>query len=291
VFLVDRRGKDLARQLAEWGCALQKMEGKKTSREDVSGLCPALPLPVQTRDRGRCLDILLLSALPHGREAKNGLGPGFVRGLWLSPKALREVSATLYARISWWLPPVIWPDEEELWSRLVASARRDGARHFVCNSPWQIAFFPERKGLSLTAGPFCNIANAPALGILAGMGFAAAMISPELGGEDLLALPAQSPLPLGLVLSGFWPAGLTRHRFSAPSAQEGFQSPKGEEFWMRRYGENLWLYPAWPLDLSARRLELEHAGYRTFVHMGEHPPKSLPPARRAGEFNWTVGLL
>jgi putative protease len=214
-----------------------------------------------------------------------------VQGLWLSPKALREVSATLFGRISWWLPPVIWPDEEDLWSRLVRSVRRDGARHFVCNSPWQIAFFPERKGLSLTAGPFCNIANAPALGLLAGLGFETAMISPELGRDDLLALPGQSPLPLGIVLSGFWPAGLTRHQGDPLTPRDAFRSPLGEEFWMRRYGGNTWIYPAWPLDLAAHRPELEGAGYSTFVHMEEYPPKSLPAAKRAGEFNWTVGLL
>lgn len=291
VFLIDRREAELGALLAEWNRELRNTVGPNGPREDLGNLSPLLPAPPRSSGRPRPLDIRLLASLPHGREGKTGLRPGAVQGLWLSPKALREVSRTLYGRISWWLPPVIWPDEEEQWSRLLALVRRDGGRHFVCNSPWQAAFFPERKGLALSAGPFCNIANAPALGVLASMGFEAAMISPELSGEDILALPAQSPLPLGLVISGFWPVGLTRHRADPLKAQEPFQSPKGEEFWMRRYGQNLWLYPAWPLDLSAHRPALEQAGYTTFVHMEEHPPRTLPPARRVSEFNWKVDVL
>ena len=291
VFLIDRRDPELGELLADWGRALRKAAEKRKDRTQAGNLDPVLPVPLRPKARGRPLDIRLLSFLPHGREAKSGLRPGVAQGLWLSPKALREVSATLYGRISWWLPPVIWPDEEEVWSRLVRSVRQGGARHFVCNSPWQISFFPERKGLSLTAGPFCNIASAPALGILAGMGFDAAVVSPELGEEDLLALPGQSPLPLGIVLSGFWPVGLTRHQGEPVNGRDAFRSPQGEEFWMRRYGANLWLYPAWPLNLAAHRPELERAGYATFIHIEERPPASLPPARRAGEFNWKIGVL
>ena len=43
--------------------------------------------------------------------------------------------------MAWWLPPVIWPDEEELWKRIINEAIRNGAKHFVCNEPWQAAFF------------------------------------------------------------------------------------------------------------------------------------------------------
>jgi putative protease len=60
---------------------------------------------------------------------------------------------------------------------------------------------------------------------------------------------------------------------------------------MRRYGKNLWFYPAWPLDLSAHRPALERAGYATFIHMEEHPPKGLEQAKRPGEFNWNVDVL
>ena len=290
VFLIDRKEAELTSLLADWGRDLQSRGKEKTDSEDVSALQPVMPAPLRAGG-GKPLDVLLRGSLPHGKEGKSGLKPGTVQGLWLSPKALREVSRTLFNRMSWWLPPVIWPDEEETWTKLILAARRGGARHFVCNAPWQASFFSKGDGLSLTAGPFCNIANAPAIALLAQMGFEAAIISPELGEEDILALPGQSPLPLGIVLDGFWPMGISRHQAAPLKAQDGFQSPKGEEFWMRRYGQNTWIYPAWPLDLTARRPALERAGYLTFVHIEEHPPKGLEQAKRESEFNWKVDLL
>jgi len=290
VFLIDRREPKLIALLAEWDRELRRFAGKRREREDVAALEPHLPIPLRGAKR-KVLDVRLLSSLPHGREGKSGIRPGSVQGLWLSPKAVREISRTLFGRISWWLPPVIWPDEEGHWTRLIAAATRNGARHFVCNAPWQAAFFPDKKGLSLTAGPFCNLANTLALEAMRVLGFEAAVISPELGEEDLLSLPATSPLPLGVVLSGFWPVGITRYNSGPIKAQDAFQSAKGEAFWMRRYGGNLWFYPAWPLDLAAHRPALERAGYTTFIHMDEYPPKSLEQAKRPGEFNWKVDVL
>ena len=290
VFLIDRKETELLSLLADWGRDLQKRKKREKPTEDVSALQPVMPAPLRAGGAKK-LDVLLRSSLPHGREGKSGLKPGTVQGLWLSPRALREVSKTLFSRVSWWLPPVIWPDEEDAWAKLIFAALRGGARHFVCNAPWQAAFFSGSNGPSLTAGPFCNIANAPAIALLAGMGFEAVIISPELGEEDILSLPGQSPLPLGIVLDGFWPMGISRHQAQPLKAQESFQSPKGEEFWMRRYGQNTWIYPAWPLDLSARRPTLERAGYVTFVHMDEHPPKTLAQAKRESEFNWKVDVL
>ncbi len=291
VFLIDRKEAELTSLLAGWNKDLQARGKQEKDPEDVSVLEPVMPTPLRGVGALKKLDILLRGSLPHGREGKVGLKPGTVQGLWLSTKALREISKTLFNRVSWWLPPVIWPNEEDAWSRLILTAVRGGARHFVCNAPWQAAFFSQAKGVSLTAGPFCNIANAPAIGLLAGMGFEAAIISPELGEEDILSLPGQSPLPLGIVLDGFWPAGISRHHAQPLKSLEGFQSPKGEEFWMRRYGQNTWIYPAWPLDISARRPALERAGYLTFIHMEEHPPKTLAQAKRESEFNWKVDVL
>ena len=294
VFLIDRRDPGLTALLEDWNRELRRFAGKQRKKADVAGEEPRLPGPPRqsgAAGKRRLLDIRLLGSLPHGREGKEGVKPGTVQGLWLSPKAIREISRTLYGRISWWLPPVIWPDEEALWQRLIISALRGGARHFVCNAPWQTALFKNTQELSLTAGPFCNLANAAALEAMRGMGFEAAVISPELGAEDILALPGMSPLPLGIVLSGFWPVGITRHRSGPVKAQDGFQSPKGEGFWMRRHGENLWFYPAWPLDLTEHRPALERAGYTTFIHMEDHPPRQLEQAKRPGEFNWNIDVL
>ena len=179
----------------------------------------------------------------------------------------------------------------------------------MCNAPWQIALFPaqgrprpetrgpERKparesaGLRLSAGPFCNVSNAAAVAVLAGMGFADAFVSPELTAEDMLALPRQSCLPLGAVTEGWWPVGISRHKLEQIKANEPFISPKGESFWARTYGRNLWIYPGWPLDITAHRPELENAGYAFFARLDETPPPSLPTARRTSEFNWQGALL
>jgi putative protease len=289
VFLIDRKDADLAAAVQAWEHDLRAGRKREKRQEDIAALRPRMPVP--SRGGGKTLDVLLRASLPHGREGKSGLKSGVIQGLWLSSGALRELSRTLFSRVLWWLPPVIWPDEEDAWIRRILAARRGGARRFVCNAPWQSDLFGDDADVSLVAGPFCNIANAPAIEALARMGFEAVIVSPELGEEDLLALPGQSPLPSGIVLDGFWPVGLSRHRPGRVNAQEGFRSPKGEEFWMRRYGQNTWIYPAWPLDLSARRQELEHAGYSIFIHMDEHPPKTLVRPRRESEFNWKTDVL
>lgn len=295
VFLIDRREKELIDLLGEWGEDLKRHTKALPERKDVSGQSARKPAPVGQRKAGKVADIRLLSSLPHGKKGKEHVEPGFMQGLWLSPKALREISRTLYGRISWWLPPVIWPDEEAAWIRLIHGAVRGGARRFVLNAPWQTALFRRGsepfQGLRLTAGPFCNLANVAALRVMQALGFEAAIISPELCEEDILALPAQSPLPLGIVLDGYWPVGIARYKPAGIKAQEAFQSPKGEQFWLRRYGANFWFYPAWPLNLGQYRAKLEASGYTSFVHMEEHPPKTLTQAERPGEFNWKVDVL
>ena len=181
-----------------------------------------------------------------------------------------------------------------MWQRLVIEAIRDGATHFVCNAPWQVSLFPSGEGKRrphLTAGPFCNISNPAAVAVLAKLGFDAAFASTELTAEDYLALPRQCCLPMGMVLSGYWPVGIARHGLNLVKANEPFFSPKGEGFWGRNYGRNLWLYPAWPMDLSAHRQELEAAGYAFFARIEETLPPNMPNVRRTSEFNWDGALL
>ncbi len=288
VFLIDRRDPDLTRLLGDWA---ERLGRAKAVPEQAIEFTAALPKPVNVRAEKR-LEIILSASLPQGRESKEFIKPGTVLGLWLSPKTSRECSRTLHNRISWWLPPVIWPDEEALWQKLVREVSRNGGRHFVLNAPWQISLFENGRGnMNFTAGPFCNVSNPAAVAVLAGMGFTAAMVSPELAAEDILALPKQSCLPLGILLDGFWPVGVSRYGGGGMiKADAVLASPKGETFWTRRYGGNTWIYPGWPLELTAKRPELEQAGYSTFVHMREHPPEDLQ-IRRSSQFNWDVGLL
>ena len=114
---------------------------------------------------------------------------------------------------------------------------------------------------------------------------------PELSGEDMFALPAQSPLPLGIVLSGFWPMGVSRHKQNVKLLGEPLLSPKRETFWARQYGQNTWIYPAWPLDITDKKDSLAQAGYVTFIHIHEHPGREIPEAARTSPFNWDLGLL
>jgi len=285
VFLIDRREPELTAVLRQWEQRLAQYKGAKTGPVDIS---PRLPAAVKAR---RLPDMLLRATLPRGKETRGGKG---IMALWLSPRAVREISRTVAARVSWWLPPVIWPDEEEHVLRLLRDALKSGGRYFVCNAPWQTALFRQERApeeLRLVAGPFCNTANAAALAELARMGFAGALVSPELPAEDLLALPRQSCLPLGLVLSGHWPMGIARHKPTGAKDNEPFRSPMREVFWLRAYGQNVWVYAGWPLDLTGKRQELEAAGYSFFAHMPENPPQKLPEARRSSLFNWDGELL
>ena len=194
-------------------------------------------------------------------------------------------------RVSWWLPPVLWPEEEEGLARALRQLWQSGARNFVCNAPWQACLVPEGEDRNMIAGPFCNIANGSMIGQLAKLGFTAAIVSPELARADYMALPKQSPLPLGFITEGFWPVGISRFGMTGVKANEPFVSPKGEIFWARQYGGNVWLYPGWPLNLSEKRPDLENAGYSFFVRIQETPPASLPELRRDGLFNWEGTLL
>lgn len=282
VYLIDRREPALMALLREGEQRLAACKGKPG--RPVNG-SPRLPAPVKGR---RLPDMTLRSAVPQGRETRAAKGAHLA--LWLSPKAL-ELSRTIVPRMAWWLPPVLWPEEEAALRRMIQHVMRDGARHFVCNAPWQMELFDKKDDCDIWAGPFCNAANPAHLGMLQAMGFAGAFACPELPSADLLALPRQSPLPLGIVLDGFWPVGITRFGLHGVKPNEPFASPKGEVFWARNYGGNVWIYPGWPLNLTEKRGELENAGYSLFVHMLETPPPSLPEVRREGLFNWDGELL
>ncbi len=282
VFLIDRREPELVQILQAWQKKLDKHKGRPSAAVRSR---PAFEPALRVKRRP---DLTLRSALPQGRETRGAKGGHMA--LWLSPKAA-ELSRTIVPRVCWWLPPVIWPEEEKGMKRLIDQMCRNGATQFVCNAPWQIELFDRREGLDLMAGPFCNVANAAHISVLKEMGFSLAFASPELPGEDLLALPEVSPLPLGFVLEGFWPVGIARFGLLGVKAGEPFMSPKGEIFWARNYGSNVWLYPAWPLNFGEKRSALENAGYNMFVRIVEHTPHNLPVLRRDGLFNWDGELL
>jgi putative protease len=219
---------------------------------------------------------------------RTGAGAG---GLWLSAEALAQAPAREGRETWWWLPPAVFPGDEAALRGLIDAACSRGGRTFVLNDPWQGALFAGAgRGLKLWAGPFCNLANPLALEAAAGLGFAGAIVSPELGGADILSLPGMSPLPLGVLLSGNWPLCVARTVAAELETGPAFISPKGEEAWVARHGPLFWVYPNWRLDLRDRRGEMEKAGYRLFVHLVEPVPAPVKLKQRPGGWNWQAGL-
>jgi len=217
-----------------------------------------------------------------------------VQAMWLDPRYLERMNQQTCARLCWWLPPVIWPDEEEMWQNALRQVQTTGARFFVCNAPWQIALFDARllsETTTIWAGPFCNVANALSIDILRQMGFAGVVISPELDKESVLALPRQASIPLGVVVGGYWPLCVSRWRARELAVERPVRSPKSETAWSRQYFQNLWTYPDWPLDLGEQRTALIAAGYKMFVDLEEKLPANMDARPRPSRFNWDLRLL
>ncbi|MBW2014079.1 MAG: U32 family peptidase [Deltaproteobacteria bacterium] len=212
-------------------------------------------------------------------------------GLWLQSQAKNKMLKSPGHSLWWWLPPVIWPEDEKNFKGLVGRVLKKGARNFVLNAPWQLAFFSMPKKLNLWAGPFCNITNPLAIKTLASLGVKGAIVSPELGRKDYRILPKHSSLPLGIVISGNWPLCISRIISERLDAQKPMISPKGEESWVQKFESDYWVYPNWKLDISAKKNQLEKAGYRLFVHLVEPIPKEVTLKKRPGLWNWDLDLL
>lgn len=287
VFLIDRREPELMRLLAGMEKDLEKMT--EPVEKEVSTFEPQ---PLVRSAKTRPVDMAVYRSLPKG-AAKGGRGPD--TAVWLERSSLLDVPRPVTARLWWWLPPVIWPAEDERYARLVAEALERGARNFVLGAPWQVGFFPDPTKVRLIAGPFCNMASGQTAAQYAELGMTGAFVSPELSGEELLALPGQSPIPLGIVVSGFWPLGITRILAEEVHTEEPILSPRREVAWVRKHGSNHWIYPGWELDITTHRAELDKAGYAWMAYIREPWPRFMDVEARANvrttEFNWTQGLL
>jgi putative protease len=284
VFLIDRREPELSKQLNSWQAKLDSCQGRESTAVDFT---PQLPPPSRP---ARALDINLARQPGASQGSSKGRGAPAVNALWLTPGALNAAPKGGVADLWWWLWPVIWPDEEDACRKTIGQALKLGAERFVLGSPWQVEFFKDCQ-VQLVAGPFCNASNAAVLKIYQDLGISGAIVSPELSRGDLLSLAKQSPIPLGVVINGFWPMGLSRWPLAGIRPNQPFTSPMKEVFWLRKHGQNTWLYPGWPLDLSAQQKELQDAGYAWMVHLHEDPPPSLPKVSRASTFNWKLKLL
>ena len=213
------------------------------------------------------------------------------QAMWLSSKEVENYPAKIVKKIWWWLPPVLFPTEEQELHDAVAKAIKKGARRFVLNTFWQQALFQTIKNLNVWAGPFCNIANSETITLLKKWGFSGVILSPELDKETYFSMPYNSPLPLGIVIHGNWPLGISRIVSDELKQDELFTSPMREGTWVSKIDNNFWVFPDWKLDLSQKKSELKKAGYTLFVTMLEPIPKNVKINNRQGLWNWNLRLL
>lgn len=277
VFLIDRRENWLAEKIA----ALEA----RLIPPDPAGLPKNAFTPRWGRPKRK---------LPAVREMRvhrstKGIGKSPNVGLWVGA-AGRRLTGAGKSTVWHWLPPVIWPDQQTFFAERIQKCIAGGSRCFVLNAPWQRSLFPEIETLRLWAGPFCNLANEMALQQMARLGFEGAFVSPELGRDDYLRMPRQSPIPLGIVLSAWWPLSLSRIVGPQLASESIFTSPRDEKAWVRFYDGLYWVFPNWKLDLGEKRRELERAGYRMFAHLEERLPAKLSVKSRPGLWNWKINL-
>jgi len=278
VFLTDRREKELVSKIA----GLQGRLGQADASLNRNSAFKTVLPPVISR-KSKFQEITVHRSPPKSLPRER-------IGLWLSSRAVKKSAGLNPSRIWWWLPPVVWPENEQSVNGDVQAAIKAGSRYFVLNAAWQTAFFKTSKGFHLWAGPFCNLANPLAIASVERMGFCGAIVSPELGREDILQLPQQSPIPLGVVAAGNWPLCVARSAAQELKLDQPFASPKGEQAWITRYGEDYWIFPNWLLDLSEQKKALKNAGYTLFFQLVEPVPRSVKLKKRKGLWNWETGL-
>jgi len=275
VFLIDRNEKELQEHLAGLEKELEKIPRPQ-------GISSKFTTKLPARKKKRMKPFELSITRKQGRiRSRNHFG------LWLASER-NHLSKSLVSRCWWWLPPVIWPENEKQMEKSLQSVLKQGGCHFMLNAPWQIVLFKSLKGLNLWAGPFCNTANVLAIETLAALGFSGAIVSPELCRKDYLHLPKKSPLPLGIVIAGNWPLCISRTAPADLKAGQLFASPRGEQAWIMNYGEDFWVYPNWKIDLGAKKSELQRAGYSMFIHLNEPLPKKAKLKKRPGMWSWNI---
>jgi putative protease len=276
VFLTDRREKALEKMMAEVEATAKPLVALPTSHFKA-----VLPRSVEASQRAMEIRV---SRMPSKTSSRRPAG------IWLSETAVANIGRSASANLWIWLPPVIWPDDENRFTGLLKQGLKKGARRFVLNAPWQMALFHRPEGLTLWAGPYCNAANSLSLASLRTMGFAGAFVSPELGESDIRSLCRQHPLPLGIVLSGHWPLCISRSLADGMKLRVPFDSPRGEQAWADQHGPDYWIFPNWKLDITEKQPLLQEAGIRMFAHLDEPVPSAVTIKKRPGLWNWTLGL-
>lgn len=277
VFLTDRREPDLMEKISHLEAEIRPVGHTVPRPSGFQAVLSQKSLP-----RILAVDQPVFRRVPKQDRTREEIG------VWVSPESVKAGPSD--QNFWWWLTPALWPKEEGEFKSLIDRLLQKGCRRFVLNAPWQVVFFRNPQKLSLWAGPFCNLSNPLAIRQIKSYGFSGAIVSPEMGQNDFLALPKQSPLPLGIVLSGNWPLCISRIPSEHLKPEKLFQSPKGEMAWVELWDSNYWVYPNWGLNLEAFHQQLETAGFRRFIHLTEPVPPGVFLKDRPGNWNWKIGL-
>ena len=280
VYIIDRRGQEL---LSVINPLKAELSGFKT--EAVRPIESKRGLPFsqhRAKLKIRTSEITLSRGRIQPRQATTE------NAVWISTQGY---SISPSPRNWLWLDPLLFPDEQKMCADYIARAIKKGAKNFVLNAVWQICLFQTPKRLNLWAGPFCNITNSMTVNLLNQYGFSGAIVSPELDQETFCSLPQKSELPLGIVVYGNWPLGISRIISKELKPNQAFTSPMGETAWMSKHNNNYFVFPNWQLDLRSKTEQLEQAGFSLFVNIHENIPRTIKMKNRPGLWNWNLNLL
>lgn len=285
VFLIDRREKALDQMIKELERELAAISSTiETKNEPPQFSVASQKNTRQKQKRPDRITDMRFKGAAQGGPANSG---------WLSIQALEKTNRSDMEKTWWWTEPVIWPDNDESFEKLIKNACSKGAFCFVLNSVWQYETVRKICGAKarIWAGPFCNVSNSYSIRLLEKIGFEGIIVSPELPDDMFAILPSLSPLPLGAVVSGLWPLAISRIKAEDLKPDTPFKSPKGEEAFITKKDSNWWVFPNWKLDITGKKSLLERAGYKAFVHMEEKHPHSMKLKDREGLWNWNIRLL
>ncbi len=301
VYLIDRRDQLLSHDIKILEQELDQYEKIKVQPVEKTGLifsdpeapCPGKPEPSKCgRQKKKCFPKgktgLIAGEMDVFRKAGNRIQKNDLKGIWMSAQRY----AVPYSKRDWlWVDPLLFPKEEELCTNALSRAIKKGVKNFVLNSPWQISLFSDPKKFNIWAGPFCNITNSVTIHSLKQMGFSGAIVSPELDKQTLFVLPGRSELPLGAVIYGNWPLGISRIISQDLKTGQPFSSPKKETAWVSKFNSNYHIFPNWFFDITEKKEELMQAGFALFVRIHETVPRSVTIKKRPGLWNWNLKLI
>jgi len=280
VYIIDRRGAELSSVIKHLEAELMTI--KKTPIRPVENGIQKFSLRPKRKLKNKIREMSLSRGKPGPKKHHSETG------VWIST---RGYSIQPSGRNWLWLDPLLFPGEEKICAEYIAKAVKKGVKNFVLNAFWQLSLFKNPKNLNIWAGPFCNITNSMTVNLLKEYGFSGAIVSPELDQDTFCSLPVNSPLPLGVVIYGNWPLGISRIISPELKTNHAFTSPMGETAWISKYNHNYLLFPNWYLDLTSKKETLAKAGFSLFVTIHENIPRTIKMKNRQGLWNWNLNLL